>query len=122
MFIDCLFGIGESKVIIEFGWDGNFVCILYNKYLELLDIIFGFFEVDDVDVGLVNFVVVEVVFFVFDIICCVGFLEEYRGELWRCIENYFGSKVWYVCEIVVRIFCFFLLREDWVFEIGKFFE
>ncbi|KAK4650207.1 hypothetical protein QC762_705330 [Podospora pseudocomata] len=120
--IDCLLGTGESKAIIESGWDGNSVRISYNKYPELPDIILGLLEADDVDAGLANSAAAEAVFPALDIIRRAGPPEEHRGELRKRIENYLGSKVWHVREIAARTLCSFLLREDWVSEIGKLLE
>ncbi|KAK0661244.1 putative death-receptor fusion protein-domain-containing protein [Cercophora samala] len=120
--IDCLLGTGESKAIIESGWDGNSVRISYNKYPELPDIILGLLEADDVDAGLANSAAAEAVFPALDIIRRAGPPEEHRGELRKRIENYLGSKIWHVREIAARTLCSFLLREDWVSEIDKLLE
>ncbi|KAK0736952.1 putative death-receptor fusion protein-domain-containing protein [Apiosordaria backusii] len=120
--IDCLLGTGESKAIIESGWDGNSVRISYNKYPELPDIVLGLLQADDVDAGLANSAAAEAVFPALDIIRRAGPPEEHRDELRKRIENYLGSKIWHVREIAARTLCSFLLREDWVSEIGKLLE
>ncbi|KAK4196532.1 putative death-receptor fusion protein-domain-containing protein [Triangularia verruculosa] len=120
--IDCLLGTGESKAIIESGWDGNSVRISYNKYPELPDIILGLLQADDVGEGLANSAAAEAVFPALDIIRRAGPPEEHRDELRKRIENYLGSKIWHVREIAARTLCSFLLGEDWVSEIGKLLE
>ncbi|KAK3996097.1 thyroid adenoma-associated protein [Cladorrhinum sp. PSN332] len=120
--IDCLLGTGESKALIESGWDGTSVRISYNKYPTLPGVILGLLKSVSIDenVGQVlNSAAAEAVFPALDIIRRAGPPEENRDELREHIETYLGSRIWHVREIAARTLCSFLLQTDWAVEIGK---
>ncbi|KAK4189594.1 thyroid adenoma-associated protein [Podospora australis] len=122
--IDCLLGTGESKAIIESGWDGHSVRISYNKYPALPDILLGLLETagGEIASGLSNSAAAEAVFPALDIIRRAGPPEEHRDELRKRIEGYLGSRIWHVREIAARTLCSFLLQEDWAAEISQLLE
>ena len=120
--IDCLLGTGESKALIESGWDGTSVRISYNKYPTLPGVILGLLKSVSIDenVGQVlNSAAAEAVFPALDIIRRAGPPEENRDELREHIETYLGSRIWHVREIAARTLCSFLLQADWAREIGN---
>ncbi|KAK4227671.1 thyroid adenoma-associated protein [Podospora fimiseda] len=120
--IDCLLGTGESKALIESGWDGTSVRISYNKYPTLPGVILGLLKSVSIDenVGQVlNSAAAEAVFPALDIIRRAGPPEENRDELREHIETYLGSRIWHVREIAARTLCSFLLQTEWASEIGK---
>ncbi|KAK0722821.1 putative death-receptor fusion protein-domain-containing protein [Lasiosphaeria miniovina] len=116
--IDCLLGTGESKAIIESGWDGHSVRISYKKYPTLPGVILGLLQSVD---GVLDVVsqsgAAEAVFPALDIIRRAGPPEEHRAELRKHIEGYLGSRIWHVREIAAKTLCSFLLQEDWITEV-----
>ncbi|KAK3953561.1 putative death-receptor fusion protein-domain-containing protein [Pseudoneurospora amorphoporcata] len=121
--IDCLLGTGESKAIIESGWDGVSVRISYNKYPTLPGVILGLLESANKALGEdVKTAAAEAVFPALDIIRRAGPPESYRAELQGHIEGYLDSHLWHVREIAARTLCSFLLQGDWVAEIQRLLE
>ncbi|KAK4163458.1 thyroid adenoma-associated protein [Cladorrhinum sp. PSN259] len=120
--IDCLLGTGESKALIESGWDGTSVRISYNKYPTLPGVILGLLKSVSIDANVgqvLNSAAAEAVFPALDIIRRAGPPEENRDDLREHIETYLGSRIWHVREIAARTLCSFLLQTDWAAEIGK---
>lgn len=121
--IDCLLGTGESKAIIESGWDGVSVRISYNKYPTLPGVILGLLEDANKALGEdAKTAAAEAVFPALDIIRRAGPPESYRAELQGHIEGYLGSHLWHVREIAARTLCSFLLQGDWVAQIQRLLE
>ncbi|KAJ4414202.1 hypothetical protein N0V85_003254 [Neurospora sp. IMI 360204] len=121
--IDCLLGTGESKAIIESGWDGVSVRISYNKYPTLPGVILGLLESANKALGEdAKTAAAEAVFPALDIIRRAGPPESYRAELQGHIEGYLDSHLWHVREIAARTLCSFLLQGDWVAEIQRLLE
>ncbi|KAK3391959.1 putative death-receptor fusion protein-domain-containing protein [Sordaria brevicollis] len=121
--IDCLLGTGESKAIIESGWDGVSVRISYNKYPTLPGVILGLLESANKALGEdAKTAAAEAVFPALDIIRRAGPPEAYRTELQGHIEAYLDSHLWHVREIAARTLCSFLLHGDWVGEIQRLLE
>ncbi|KAK3375057.1 putative death-receptor fusion protein-domain-containing protein [Podospora didyma] len=118
--IDCLLGTGESKAIIESGWDGHSIRISYQKYPTLPGVILSLLQSAD---GVLDqpshSAAAEAVFPALDIIRRAGPPEEYRDELRSHIESYLGSRIWHVREIAAKTLCSFMVQEDWVPEIQK---
>ncbi|KAK0621320.1 putative death-receptor fusion protein-domain-containing protein [Bombardia bombarda] len=118
--IDSLLGTGESKAIIESGWDGVSIRISYNKYPTLPGVILGLLQSAGQNLGQASqTAAAEAVFPALDIIRRAGPPEEHRAELWEHIEGYLGSRIWHVREIAARTLCSFLLQGDWITEIER---
>ncbi|KAH7631737.1 hypothetical protein SMAC4_06453 [Sordaria macrospora] len=121
--IDCLLGTGESKAIIESGWDGVSVRISYNKYPTLPGVILGLLESANKALGEdAKTAAAEAVFPALDIIRRAGPPESYRAELQGHIEGYLDSHLWHVREIAARTLCSFLLQGNWVAKIQRLLE
>lgn len=118
-----MLGTGESKAIIESGWDGVSVRISYNKYPTLPGVILGLLESANKALGEdAKTAAAEAVFPALDIIRRAGPPEAYRTELQGHIEAYLDSHLWHVREIAARTLCSFLLQDDWVAEIQRLLE
>ncbi|KAM7191443.1 thyroid adenoma-associated protein [Rhypophila sp. PSN 637] len=124
--IDSLLGTGESKSVIESGWDGVSIRISYNKYPTLPGVILGLLKSADTSIltettgGInSNSAAAEAVFPALDIIRRAGPPEENREELWGHITAYLGSRIWHVREIAARTLCSFLLRGNWLTSVGQ---
>ncbi|KAK4212914.1 thyroid adenoma-associated protein [Rhypophila decipiens] len=123
--IDSLLGTGESKSVIESGWDGVSIRISYNKYPTLPGVILGLLKSADssilTETGGINSnsAAAEAVFPALDIIRRAGPPEENREELWGRITAYLGSRIWHVREIAARTLCSFLLRGNWLTSVAR---
>ncbi|KAK5664241.1 hypothetical protein OQA88_458 [Cercophora sp. LCS_1] len=117
--IDCLLGTGESKALMESGWDGHSVRISYNKYPTLPGVILSLLKSGEQGVEKASTSAAEAVFPALDIIRRAGPPGEHRDELRSCIEGYLGSRLWHVREMAARTLCSFLLQADWVAEIKR---
>lgn len=118
-----MLGTGESKAIIESGWDGVSVRISYNKYPTLPGVILGLLESANKALGEdAKTAAAEAVFPALDIIRRAGPPESYRAELQGHIEGYLDSHLWHVREIAARTLCSFLLQGNWVAKIQRLLE
>ncbi|KAI1331267.1 hypothetical protein F5Y16DRAFT_395706 [Xylariaceae sp. FL0255] len=116
--IDNLFGMNESKLAMEVGWDGRTIRISYNKYKALPDLLINLLELGKQSSGLVmGTQTAEAVFPALDIIRRAGPPDGYRDKLYDCIAWYLGSRIWHVREIAARTLCSLLLTPTWLVSI-----
>ncbi|OAA68244.1 heat repeat protein [Niveomyces insectorum RCEF 264] len=128
--IDCLFGAGESKAMLESGWDGQTIRVSYNKYPSLPGVLLRLLQStpdvaalpkETVDVALPGHhlqiesqkAAAESVFPALDILRRAGPPEMHRDALFRAVVHYLGSHLWHVREMAARTVCSFLINQDW---------
>lgn len=113
--IDCLFGSGESKTMIEAGWDGKANRIAYHRYPTLSKVLVNLLKSGHQMMSItgLNTAGAESVFPALDIVRRAGPPDALREELQIYIAAYLASPVWHVREMAARTLCSCLLHDKW---------
>lgn len=114
--IDCLFGSGENKAMIESGWDGKANRIPYHRYPNLPRVLIDLLKTGHRMITHTPSTssAAESVFPALDIIRRAGPPEAHRDELQFHVSCYLASPVWHVREIAARTLCSCLLHDEWL--------